>query len=161
MKSPAHSPLDPYEPFVTRVLREQPPRRALVDIESRVLSELARRAALPWWQQSYAFWPAPIRAAFVILSAVVAAGCVVSLRVFLQNPQHLVARFTAQYSGVAQAADGMVASFSAGLTLWRAVPPLWVYGSLALLGAAYVLLIGVGAVAYRTYNAPRSDFFKF
>jgi preprotein translocase subunit SecF len=49
----------------------------------------------------------------------------------------------------------MLASFNTGLTLWRAVPPLWVYGGLAMLGAAYALLIGVVAVAYRTYNAPR------
>jgi hypothetical protein len=155
MNPPANSPIDPPDPFVSRVLREQPSRCAPVALESRVWAELARRATLPWSQQSYAFWPAPIRAAFVILSAVVAAGCVVSLRVFFQNPQHLVARFTAQYSGVAQAADGMVASFNTGLTLWRAVPPLWIYGSLAMLGAAYALLIGVVAAAYRTYNAPR------
>jgi hypothetical protein len=49
----------------------------------------------------------------------------------------------------------MVAGFNTGLTLWRAVPPLWIYGSLAMLGAAYGLLIGVGAAAYRTSNAPR------
>jgi preprotein translocase subunit SecF len=49
----------------------------------------------------------------------------------------------------------MLASFNTGLTLWRAVPPLWVYGGLAMLGAAYALLIGVVAAAYRTYNAPR------
>lgn len=156
MNSPGNSPIDPHEPFVSRVLREQPPRRAPVALKSRVWAELARRAALPWWQQSYAFWPAPIRIAFLVASAVVAAALVVGVSVFFQGPaHHFAARFAAPFSGVARAADGMVASFNTGLTLWRAVPPLWVYGGLAMLGAAYALLIGVVAAAYRTYNAPR------
>ena len=80
----------------------------------------------------------------------------VGVSVFFQGPaHHFAARFAAPFSGVAHAADGMLASFNTGLTLWRAVPPLWVYGGLAMLGAAYALLIGVVAAAYRTYNAPR------
>ena len=156
MNSPGNSPIDPQELFVSRVLREQPPRRAPVALESRVWAELARRATLPWWQQSYAFWPAPIRIAFLVASAVVAAALVVGVSVFFQGPaHHFAARFAAPFSGVAHAADGLVVSFSTALTLWRAVPPLWVYGGLAMLGAAYALLIGVVAAAYRTYNAPR------
>ncbi|NBQ57392.1 MAG: hypothetical protein EBU32_03175 [Opitutaceae bacterium] len=156
MKSPAHSPRDLHESFFTRVLRDQPPRRAPAALESRVRAELARRATLPWWQQSYAFWPAPIRIAFLVASAVVAAALVVGASVFFQGPaHHFAARFAAQFSGVARAADGIVVSFSTALTLWRALPPLWVYGGLAILGTAYGLLIGVGAAAYRTINVPR------
>ena len=156
MNSPVSSPRDPHEPFVTRVLREQPGCRAPLTLETRVLSELARRAALPWWQQAYAFWPAPIRVFFIVLSAVVAATCVAGLSIFFQGPAHnYAARFAAQYSGVAHAADGIVASFSTAHKLWRAVPPLWIYGSLAGLSTAYALLIGVGAAAYRALNAPR------
>ncbi len=155
MKNPANSLIDPNESLVTRVLSEQPPRRAPVNLETRVWAELARRAVLPWWHQSYAFWPAPIRVVFIMLSAVLAAGCVAGLSVLFQGPAHnFAARFAAQFSGVDHAVDGMVASFSTTLTLWRAVPPIWVYGGLAMLGAAYGLLIGVGAAAYRTFNAP-------
>ena len=156
MNPPANSPIDPHEPLVSRVLLEQPPRRAPIALESRVWAELARRAVLPWWQQSYAFWPAPIRIAFLVASAVVAAALVLGASVFFQGPvHHFAAHFASQFTGVARAADGMVAGFNTGLTLWRAIPPLWIYGSLAMLGAAYGLLIGVGAVAYRTSNAPR------
>ncbi|MEI8088116.1 MAG: hypothetical protein WCG63_00820 [Opitutaceae bacterium] len=156
MNTPANSPIDPHELFVSRVLREQPPRPAPIALESRVCAELARRAVLPWWQQSYAFWPAPILIAFLVASAVVAAALVVGVSIFFQGPaHHFAARFAAQFTGVARAADGMVVGFDTGLALWRAVPPLWIYGSLAMLGAAYGLLIGVGAAAYRTSNAPR------
>lgn len=156
MNPPANPPIDPHEPFVSRVLREQPPRRAPVALESRVWAELARRAALPWWQQSYAFWPAPIRIAFLVASAVAAAALVVGVSIFFQGPaHHFAARFAAQFTGVARAADEMVVGFNTALTLWRSVPPLWVYGSLAMLGAAYGLLMGVGAAAYRTINVSR------
>ena len=34
-------------------------------LESRVLGELARRAAQPWWRRNFGHWPTLARAGFV------------------------------------------------------------------------------------------------
>src|SRR5476649_1202935 len=57
------------EQLIHRTLREQPARRAPRSLEQRVLAELERRAALPWWRRSFAHWPLPARAGFLVICA--------------------------------------------------------------------------------------------
>lgn len=42
-----------------------------------------------------------------------------------------------------------------GHAIGRSLPPLWLYGGLALVGAMYVALFGLGAAAYRTLSVNR------
>jgi len=142
------------ERLIHRTLRELPPRRAPRSLEARVMAELERRAALPWWHQSYAHWPVAVRAAFFLGTAALAALLVAGLFSLTRG------------AGATQlAADGFAwlsltrdlartASDTAG-ALWRSIPPLWLYGTLATLAACYATLIGVGAAAYRTFRATR------
>src|SRR4051812_27941991 len=60
------------ERFIHQTLRDLPRGRAPGTLESRVMAELERRAALPWWHKSYAYWPLPVRIAFLCVSAGVA-----------------------------------------------------------------------------------------
>ena len=65
-----NDPNDRLERLTAEVLRELPPRRAPRTLEARVLAELERRAAKPWWQSSFMEWPALVRILFVLASIV-------------------------------------------------------------------------------------------
>ena len=57
------------ERLLDRALHELPSRRAPPTLESRVIRELDRRAALPWWRRSFAHWPLLARAGFLVIGA--------------------------------------------------------------------------------------------
>lgn len=60
------------ERLLDRTLRGLPVRRAPATLESRVLAELARRAALPWWRRSFVHWPQAARAVFASMCLILA-----------------------------------------------------------------------------------------
>ena len=133
-----------------RTLRGLPARRAPRTLEQRVLAELERRAALPWWRRSYLHWPFAMRAVFFGLSAAAAAGAVVGSILLLQGadgPAEAASRLPAL-----EFAKALIGSVS---TIYHAIPPVWLYGGLAAIAAAYATLVGVGAAAYRLVAARR------
>lgn len=138
-------------------LRELPPRRAPATLEARVMAEIARRAALPWWKQSFAHWPAAARAGFILVSAgvikVVLMAVVFALGGF--DAARFRETFAPQFARLqALASLGRVAAdFVSGLV--ANIPPLWLYGGLATVAALYVAFFGLGTIAYRTLYAER------
>jgi len=156
MNLPPESPRDPLEVAIHRTLRAQPLRRAPRSLESRVLAELARQAGLPWWHKSYAFWPAPVRAAFFGLSAIAAAALVAGIYfVSASATQQLASELMGRLGWLgfirplfATVADTLV-------VVGRSIPALWLLGGAALFAGAYATLIGASAVAYRTWRHPR------
>jgi hypothetical protein len=139
------------EQRIHNVLRVQPPRRAPLSLEARVLAEIARRQALPWWQKSFAQWPMAMRLAFVFS----ALGCLgLALLVTAQVGGWVSA---AEASALLQPVTDLVNTVRAiaGLLtevvgrLFPAVLPMWIYGGLAVLTALYATLVGLGATAYR------------
>ena len=133
-----------------RTLRDVPLRRAPSTLEARVLSELRRRASLPWWRRSFSHWPALARAGFGVGSAVLIAGVFAGGALLIDIAQSLPA------SGVrwlpwgrsAAALAGAIAQLAAALA--RAVPITWVYDGLAVSAVLYAALFGLGIAAYRT-----------
>lgn len=148
---------DPLETLVHRTLRTQPLRRAPRSLEGRVFAELARQAALPWWHKSYAFWPAPMRAAFFVLSAIAAAALVAGIYFLSRGvSQELASEVAGRFGWLSFAQEIASAVAGRALSVWRAIPPLWLYGGAAALATAYATLLGVGAAAYRAFFAQRS-----
>jgi hypothetical protein len=143
------------EQALNRALSGLPPRRAPASLEARVLDELARRAALPWWRLGFAQWPAVARVAFVLIcAALIAATISGGVSAFVE------ARSLNEVSALAlrgmQPFLGLIASVG-GLTslLLRLIPPLWLYGGLAFGILMYLALFGLGAAAYHTlYRRP-------
>lgn len=139
------------ERFVAGTVRALPPRRAPRTLEFRVLAEIERRAALPWWRKSFGHWPAPARAGFLVVSTALAAVIVlVGLRLTTGVDQSIFGTLLAQplawlESGktVANAIGGF------GDIVLRNIPPLWLYGSLAVIATLYLMLFGLGAAAYK------------
>jgi hypothetical protein len=148
-----NTPFNPNEPrerqlerYIDKALRDQPLRRAPVDLESKVMAEIARRAAAPWWQGSFSGWPVAARLLFIVASAGFIA-LVLKASAMIIDPIK---------PGALLADVAWIPSLLMTIgTVFRDLPSLWVYGGVAILGVLYLTLFGVSAAAYRTLYAPR------
>ena len=144
--------LEQLEKMVHTALRSLPNRRAPATLEARVRAAIEAQAAIPWWHKSYAYWPAPIRVAFLVLCAGL-AGLLVFAGILLQTDFD-----SAQLNGTfAPVLDwgGRIVALVRGLAdfialVGRNIPTLWLYGTVAFVAGLYAMLFGLGAAAYRT-----------
>lgn len=139
------------ERLVHQTLRELPARRAPRALEGRVLAELARRAALPWWRKSFAHWPLAARALFVV-AALFVAKLAVSGAIWISSGLDVTQYRTIFATEFAwwESARTVVHAIGSFLDiLTRNIPPLWLYGGIAFCAAAYAAIFGLGAAAYR------------
>jgi hypothetical protein len=139
------------EQLVHRELRSLPLRRAPRTLEARVLAAIEHRAAIAWYHKSWSFWPAAVRAAFLAVATGV-SGAVLAAFYFMSigvDTSALVASAGARLSVLTKLyhAAGWVAEFT--LNVFGSIPPLWLYGGLALVAALYATFFGLGAAAYR------------
>jgi hypothetical protein len=143
---------DEFERFIDRTLRALPPRQAPHTLESRVLAELARRAALPWWRQQFAYWPRAARLALLLG----ACGAAVAVTWLLASTKalHLTSSPPAWIGSFSHATSSISHVFASVVGL---IPPLWLYTALALCALLYGALLGLGAFGYHIlYIDPRS-----
>jgi hypothetical protein len=151
-KSPEH-----LERAIHQTLRSLPSRRAPRSLELRVLAELERLAALPWWKKSFAHWPLAARSVFLLLSvalvklAIMAAVWIMTGFDSAAYADALSAQFTWVQTGLSVARS----MWDLSSTLFSRIPPLWLYGTAAIVAALYAALFGLGAAAYRTLYASR------
>jgi hypothetical protein len=137
-----NEPNDSLERLLERTLHELPLRRAPPTLESRVLCELQRRAALPWWRRSFAHWPLPARAVFVVI-----CGALIRLA-FLGGAAAVAGALSLSWTreiGVLMASGGNLATLLA-----RTLPVTWLYDGIAACAVLYAVLFGLGAAVYRT-----------
>jgi hypothetical protein len=140
MKTP-----DEIERLIDRALRQQPLRPAPRSLQARVLQEIARRKALPWWRQNFTYWPLAARITFCIASlGIVKAGLEVAMWLARSFEADVLAeQLPAQVAWIPSI-------FSAAGFVLRGLPSLWLYGTLGILALMYVVLFAVSAAAYRT-----------
>jgi hypothetical protein len=144
MNTPGH---DDLEKRLDTLFRSLPPRTAPASLEQRVLGELARRAALPWWRQSYLHWPKPMQMTFVLVSATIAALAITMGVDWLRGAEigalpRVVAQIQALYAALL-GVGGVI------MNLVKTVPPVWLAAGGALLLTSYATLVGASAAAYR------------
>ncbi|MES2691839.1 MAG: hypothetical protein V4773_00110 [Verrucomicrobiota bacterium] len=140
------------ERLVHQTLRDLPARRAPRGLEQRVLAELERRAALPWWQKSFTHWPLAARAAFLVLGFL-GVGKLMLLGSEWAMPGLDLTSYRVALAQQFAWVDSIVAVVHAirGFfeILGRNIPPLWLYGGLAFFAAMYAAIFGLGAAAYK------------
>ena len=140
------------ERLIEGVCSSLPQRRAPAELERRVLQELARRAALPWWRMGFAQWPAAARGGLLVVCLSLAA---------LSLTSGLAQRFDLQALqtwGFVRPFVGLLAVIGNSATLVASlIPPLWIYVTLSVGTGLYLLLFGIGAVAYRTLYLHHSN----
>jgi hypothetical protein len=146
------------ESRVNRALKGLPNRRAPSGLEARVLAEISRRAALPWWKKSFAHWPSVIRITFLGLS-VAAAVLLVSGLVFLGRSagvHTLTGGISNAYGWYVLARDIAVSARDRVAVLISSVSTLWLYSAVALVAAGYATLAAFGAATYRVLSSGRA-----
>ena len=137
---------------VHAALRELPPLRAPSTLESRVLRELARREARPWWRQGFGRWPLAARLLFVPLSAGFVKLAFLSVGAFGSIVD--TAQRTTALGSVGNRWQTLNSMFqtvrTVGSLIMQNVPQVWVYGLLGFGLLLYVSLFGIGAAAFRS-----------
>jgi hypothetical protein len=140
------------EQLVHRELRSLPPRRAPRTLEARVLAALEHQAAVAWYHKSWSYWPAAVRVAFLVVATAVAGAVMIAFYQMFNGVEvgTLVAQAGGKLNFLAKLyhAAGWIVDFTANV--FGSIPPLWLYGGLALIAALYATLFGLGAAAYRT-----------
>lgn len=133
------------------MLRSLPNRRAPSGLEARVLAEISRRAALPWWRKSFSHWPSAIRFSFLGLSVIAAALLVTGFVMFGKSAgAHVLSGGVANAQGwFFLARDLAISARDRVGSLVSSVPALWLYGGLAAVGTSFVTLAAFGAATYR------------
>ena len=151
---------DRLEILVGRALREAPLRRAPSSLESRVLREIGRRAALPWWRRSFSRWPHLARAGFTLMCGSIAAAVLAGAWPWAQGGV-LAAAWSAgiplslPWASSAWTLVDVARELDAALG--RVIPLEWLYVAMAAGTILYAALFGLGAAAYRTlYLNPHS-----
>ncbi|HEY1847792.1 MAG TPA: hypothetical protein VGG37_01240 [Opitutaceae bacterium] len=142
---------DKLEAVVHRILRSVPERKAPAGLERRVMAEIARRAALPWWRKSFAHWPGIVRALFLALGGVAAVAVVFALYLLAHTTG--AGRISQGLSGlyawvlvgrdVTAAASMRLRAFAASL------PPVLLYGGAATIAICYASVGVLAAAAFR------------
>jgi hypothetical protein len=144
------------ETVIGAALRELPQRPAPPGLEARVLQELSRRAALPWWRHSFAGWPAIARVAFVLMCLMLVGLAFLGGLWALESLGSPALGLLSMTWARPMLALADVAAELASLA--RIVPPTWVYEGLAASVVLYAALFGLGIAAYRTlYLDPNSQ----
>jgi hypothetical protein len=141
-----NDPNEALERLLDRALRELPLRRAPLTLEARVFGELERRAALPWWRRSFAYWPLLARAVFLVIG-----GALIRLA-FLGGATAVAGVRSLSWARELGAMTASAANLAAMLA--HTVPPTWAYEGIAVCAALYAVLFGLGAAVYRTLYLP-------
>jgi hypothetical protein len=146
---------DKSEQVVNLVLRNLPLRRAPDTLAPRVLREMGRRAAHPFWKRGFSQWPPSARIAF-------AALCIVLVGLTLLDGSWAIVMRTVNDIGVSSMSrvQPMIAAIASARDLAqifaRMIPTAWLSIGIAAAGALYAALFGLGAVAYRVLYSPPS-----
>jgi hypothetical protein len=141
------------ERAIHQALRELPNRRAPASLEHRVRAAIEQGAPLPWWRQGFGRWPLPARVIFLGASLAVMA-VIAWLPVgddALGPVRDLASNLT--WLGAVGAVGAALADFFR--IVIGSIPPVWLYGGLALVAGLYATLFGLGAAAYRALRPSR------
>lgn len=132
-----------------RELKQLPPLKAPSSLAPGVMSILAARSRVPWWQRAWWDWPVAAKAAFVVI-AIIVAGAFGGGSAFLGSG---VSEYSADVAGRLDFSDSILGNFTPLLyafhRLWEELAqPFLLYGAIAA-GAVYLMFIGVGTACFR------------
>ena len=151
MEAPEQNDL---EKFIHARLRQLPDREAPEALVNNVLAALARRKALPWWRQSFSYWPKKVQGLlFAVLASVFLAAVYGASHAADKVPVPDVAEQISSYAWVWRTIR------SIGETLVLSVSSLPMQWLLAI-GCLFMLLYGAciaaGFALFRVTAAPGS-----
>ena len=138
------------ERLMVQALSRHAPLPAPSGLEARVLAEIERRAQLPWWQRRLVAWPRGARLALAAACVVAGLACVSAVRWLGGELQEVLTTPAVPLLLQARHAGQLLLALGhAGTSLLAAIPPQYVYASVALAALAYVVIFATAALAYR------------
>jgi len=142
---------DELEKFIHRELRGLPVRHAPSTLETRVLAALEHRATIAWYHKSWAHWPAAVRALFLAVTTGVAGSAIAAFYLLMQgvHPGLIWQEFSRRFEVLSRLYGAAVWTVNFAGQMFSNIPPLWLYGGLAVIASLYVTFFGLGAATYR------------
>lgn len=156
MESPENNEL---EKFIHAQLQKLPEREAPEALVSNVLSAIAKRKKLPWWKQSFTFWPRHIQNMFFV-----ALTCVFVAAMYLSGraaDNVVVPDVSAQLSSYAWVGRALR---TIGETLLVTISnlPLQYFVALAIVFMVlYGACVAAGFALFKVASSARSSFAPF
>ena len=142
---------DDLERAAVRALERLPLRRAPSQLEARVLAEIERRAALPWWRLGFAGWPAAAQASLIVCSVYLAWLSVNAVLWVITSASSARVAYDASPSFSTVRAAAQLVLFAGHLfaSVLHSIPAEWLYLTVALAAVLYAAVFGIAAMAYR------------
>ena len=142
------------EQLIHRELRSLPPRRAPRSLEARVLAAIEHQSAVAWYHKSWAYWPAAVRVAFLGFATALSGGAIAAFYLMSQGAEAnaLTAAASERFAGVAALLHVFRWMISYTSETIASLPPLWLYGGLAMVASLYATFFGLGAAVYRALS---------
>ena len=137
------------ESLLDAELKKLPPIAAPASLLPNVMSAIAARGHVPWWQRAWWDWPLTAKAAFILIAlAIVGAfsGGGVMLDEGVSNYSQQVAE---RFGPMASLWDTALTILSVGGSLVEKIgQPLLLYGAV-FIGLLYLTCLGLGTVCVR------------
>jgi hypothetical protein len=135
------------EQWIHHELRRLPDCAAPGDLINRVLDQVRRRQALPWWRQSLWFWPAPVRWLVLTLLGSLSVA-VVGVGTGLWSPFELPALPLQDWAASLQQMWGGYQFLPKALSGWWSVQggSTWLVGTGLFCALVYMLVVGIGSI---------------
>ena len=137
------------ESLIGAELKQLPPIKAPAHFLPGVLSAIAARARLPWWQRAWWDWPLTAKAAFLLLALAIAGA-------FSGGGVMLDTGFSNYSQQVAERLEPASSLWNTVLTLFNAAGSLvgkigqpWLLYVAILGGVLYLTCLGLGTVCVR------------
>jgi len=146
------------EHLIDAACHQQPALKAPRELRSRVLAELERRAALPWWCKSFVHWPASIRMGFMLaLLGIVQVTLHMSVwfdtRLDAARPMSRPVSWMQNFGAFIAFMQSLTDYL--GSTLLHRIPTPLLYGGVLGILMIYAAFVGLSVAAYRTFYASR------
>ncbi len=145
------------EAEIDHALKSLPELSAPSSLLPRVMTSVARRARLPWYRQSWEFWPAPLRyAALLVLLGCFGALCFASWQLTRAAGVQLALQEVAQSFGGVLAVVKALGLVLNGLVLaLKHVNTIVLFSCLAAFALAWTLFLGLGSACVKLALARR------
>lgn len=135
------------EEFIDRKLKALPPKAAPANLVTNVMNEIARRAALPWYKQSFAHWPKFYQNLFLVTaSTTLAALFWFALPLTAQLSLSSLVSKVEWLAWIPKVFEGLS---SAVVIAGKTVSLEWIIGALGALALFYAWCIAAGVALFR------------
>jgi hypothetical protein len=145
------------EAEIDAVLKSLPEMSAPRLMSKRVLAAIERRAALPWYRQSWLAWPAAVQAISLALLLAMFGGLCLGTWELLHGATFAVAlqKAGAFFAPVSVLWSALNTLMSAVVLVAKSIGTWWLVGGVAVVGLGYGMCVALGTVYLRVGLARR------